>query len=109
MQKEKVGMVTEREKKEILRLYERKNALKELYVTLSSPYLTEEEKKALYERIIEDMQETSSQYNEWWREMPKKYRWKSMENGRWTINFETNEIYLDVKEGNPCREEACND
>lgn len=102
MQKEKVGIVTEDEKKEILRLHERKNALKELYITLTSPYLSEEERRTLYEMTINDLEKTVSQFDSWWRRMPKKYNFKSMKNGYWTIDFETNEIYLEAQEGGCC-------
>ncbi len=42
-------------------------ASKELFVTLASPYLIEEERKILYEKIVDDMGKTFSQYENWWR------------------------------------------
>jgi CXXX repeat modification system protein len=107
MLKEKVGAVTENEKKAILRLYERKSALKELYLTLTSPYLTGEERKTLYEMIVDDLEKAISQYEDWWREMPTKYNWKSIESGCWTINFETNEIYLEAQKKNAVEGGSC--
>lgn len=107
MLKEKVGKVTEDEKKAILRLYERKSALKELYLTLTSPHLTEEERKTLYEMIVDDLEEAISQYENWWREMPAKYNWKSIECGCWTIDFETNEIYLEAQKEDSMDEGSC--
>jgi len=107
MKREIVGKVTEDEKREIRRLYERRCALKELYITLASPYLSEEERKVLYEKICDDMERTISQYDDWWRQMPEKYSWKRMENGCWTVNFETNEVYLEDQEGDSCKTGIC--
>lgn len=107
-QKEKVGKVTEDERKEIQRLHERRSALKELYLTLASPYLDEEERRTLYERIIDDLEKTISQYDSWWREIPKKYQWKSKEKGHWIIDFETNVVYLEDEEGECIGKENCN-
>ena len=106
MMKESVGSITESEKKEILRLYERKNALKELFVTLASPYLIEEERKILYEKIVDDMEKTFSQYENWWRVIAARYKWKSRENWRWMIDFNTNEVYLEDNGEDSCGEEC---
>lgn len=94
MYSEKVGVVTENEKREILILNERKSSLKELLLTLDSPMLTLDERDSMYKKIIEDMEEVSLKYREWWTEKSSKYNWKYSENGEWSINFHTNEIFL---------------
>lgn len=94
MYTEKVGAVTENEKREILLLNERKSALKELLLTLDSPILSPEEKDNMYKKIVKDMEEVSSKYKEWWMEKNNKYSWKYSEKGEWSINFHTNEIFL---------------
>ncbi|GFZ33070.1 hypothetical protein CSC2_35960 [Clostridium zeae] len=94
MFKEKVGYVTDEEKKEILRLYERRIALNELLPALTNMSLPEEEVEHVYEKIIHDVVKTKEQFDNWWADTAKKYQWKSVENGNWTINFDTNEIIL---------------
>lgn len=97
MNKEKVGSVTEQEKEEIKKLYERKNALKEIIPSLNSGLLTNEQKDELYERVVQDMVKTNAAFQRWWDEKGEQYNWKSVENGNWNIDFETNEIYLITK------------
>lgn len=96
MIKQKVGEVTEDEKEEVLMLYDRKSALKELFLTLGSPYLTEGEKETLKDRIIEDIAKVNSLYEQWWRDKREKYNWKSREKGQWLIDFRTREVYLEI-------------
>lgn len=50
MYSEKVGVVTENEKREILILNERKSSLKELLLTLDSPMLTLDERDDMYKK-----------------------------------------------------------
>lgn len=83
-----VGTVTEEEKMEILLLHERRNGLNELAKILTS------DNEALYEKLVKDMGETSSKFQEWWNRMAMQYCWKRVENGHWEIDFNTNEVYL---------------
>ncbi len=83
-----VGKVTEEEKKEIQSLFERKNGLNELAKILTA------DNEALYEKLIKDIGETSSKFQEWWDRMSKQYNWERAENGHWEIDFSTNEIFL---------------
>ena len=85
--KKKVGQVTTEEKEEILSLFERKNGLSELAKIIK-------DNDALYEKMVTDMGETSTKFQNWWNRMEGKYQWEGSENGNWEINFETNEIYL---------------
>lgn len=86
--KKKVGSVTSEERDEIQSLFERKNGLNELARILTA------DNKVLYERLVTDLGETSSKFQNWWDVMSMKYHWESVENGNWEINFENCEIYL---------------
>lgn len=94
MNKEKVGIVTELEKEEIKKLYDRKNALNELIPALNSDLLSQIQKDELYEKVITDIGNTTSSFQFWWNDKASKYNWKSVESGNWNIDFETNEIFL---------------
>lgn len=88
MSKKVVGSVTEEEKNAIQRLFERRNGLNELAKILTV------DNKELYERLVKDMGETGTKFQQWWNDMSAKYQWESAENGTWEINFQTNEILL---------------
>lgn len=86
--KEKVGQVTPEERNEIQQLFERKNGLNELAKILTP------DNDALYQKLVKDMGETGSKFQNWWDRMSAQYQWKSTPNGHWEINFETCEIFL---------------
>lgn len=86
--KKTVGQVTEEEKNEILQLFERRNGLNELAKVLTS------DNETLYEKLIKDMGETGTKFQNWWNRMSTKYQWEADENGHWEINFDTCEILL---------------
>ena len=86
--KTKVGTVTTDERDEIKRLFERRNGLNELAKVLTP------DKGEIYERLIIDMGETSTKFQQWWDNMYQKYCWRSSENGNWEIDFESCDIYL---------------
>lgn len=88
MSKRIIGSVTEQEKNEIQSLFERRNGLNELAMILTA------ENDALYEKLVKDMGETSTKFQNWWDTMSQKYQWERVENGNWEINFDTCEIYL---------------
>lgn len=83
-----VGKVTEEERNAIQAIFERRIGLQELAKILK-PDDTE-----LYEKLIKDLGETSTRFQNWWDEMGKKYQWESALNGNWSINFDTCEITL---------------
>ena len=91
MIKKVVGHVTENEKSEIQRLFERRNGLDELAKILTP------ENEELYERLVKDMGDTATKFQQWWDSMAQKYQWEGVENGSWEINFHTNEIILVTK------------
>lgn len=83
-----VGQVTNEEKNQIQQLFERRNGLNELAKILTS------DNEALYEKLVKDLGETSTKFQQWWDTMSSKYQWESVPNGNWEINFNTNEIIL---------------
>lgn len=83
-----VGSVSEQEKKEIQQLFERRNGLTELAKIITA------DNDALYQKLVKDMGETATNFQQWWDKMYEKYQWERTENGSWEINFQTNEIYL---------------
>ena len=86
--RKKVGQVTPEERNEIQTLFERRNGLNELAKILTS------DNTELYEKLVKDMGDTTTKYQNWWDRMAQKYLWESSENGKWEINFETCEIFL---------------
>ena len=86
--KKVIGQVTPEEKNEIQTLFERRNGLNELAKILTA------DNAELYERLVKDMGETGTKFQNWWDTMAHKYQWESAPNGNWEINFETCEISL---------------
>ncbi len=86
--KKVVGQVTPEEKDEIQMLFERRNGLNELAKILTA------DNADLYEKLVKDLGETGTKFQNWWDRMAQKYRWESAENGHWEINFDTCEITL---------------
>ena len=83
-----VGQVTVEEKNEIQSLFERRNGLNELAKIVTA------DNTELYEKLVKDMGETGTKFQNWWDRMSQKYQWESSENGHWEINFDTCEITL---------------
>ena len=83
--------MTEEEKKEIQSLFERRNGLNELAKIVTAA------NEELYEKLVKDLGETGTRFQQWWDSMAQKYRWESAENGNWEINFESNEIFLVIQ------------
>ena len=83
-----VGQVTVEEKNEIQTLFERRNGLNELAKIVTA------DNTELYEKLVKDMGETGTKFQNWWNRMAEKYQWESSENGNWEINFDTCEITL---------------
>lgn len=86
--KKKVGQVTFDEKNEIQMLFERRNGLNELAKILTS------DNSDLYEKLVVDMGQTSTKFQQWWDKMASQYNWETDADGKWEIDFETCEIYL---------------
>ena len=83
-----VGQVTREEKDEILVLFERRNGLNELAKIVTA------DNTDLYEKLVKDLGETGTKFQQWWDAMAQKYHWESVADGNWEINFETCEVNL---------------
>ncbi len=86
--KKEVGSVTAEERDEIQALFERRNGLAELAKILTA------DNAELYERLVKDMAETSTKFQNWWSSMSEKYSWESSPEGNWEIDFNDCTIYL---------------
>jgi len=89
--KKEIGKVSPEERDEIQHLFERRNGLTELAKILTP------DNKELYEMLVKDMGETNGKFQRWWDGMAAKYGWESAENGHWSIDFETCNIYLETE------------
>ena len=83
-----VGQVLPEERDKIQQLFERRNGLNELarIVTADS---TEP-----YEKLVKDLGETGTRFQQWWNRMAQKYQWEGCDDSNWEINFNTCDIYL---------------
>lgn len=88
MVKKIIGQVTAEEKDEIQTLFERRNGLNELAKIVTA------DNAELYEKLVKDLGETGTKFQNWWDRMAAKYQWESAEGGNWEINFDTCEISL---------------
>lgn len=88
MEKKKVGIVTTEERDEIQKLFRRHSGLTDLAKIVTADNVE------LYEKVINDLGDTNTKFQDWWNRKGEKYNWESAENGRWQINFDTCEIYL---------------
>lgn len=87
-----VGQVTPEETKEIQVLFERRNGLTELAKIVNADNVE------LYEKLVKDMGETSTKFQQWWDDKARQYGWESHPKGNWEINFQTGDIILVVNE-----------
>lgn len=92
--KQKLGTVTAGERDAIQGLFERKNALQELFGSLNGNAMSEGEFASLYEKIVKDMGKTTTAYKQWWSSMSETYGWEEVHGKHWTINFSTCEVFL---------------
>lgn len=86
--KKEIGSVTKQERDEIQTLFERRNGLNELAKILTA------NNSDLYEKLVKDLAETTTKFQNWWDTNSIKYQWESAPNGNWEIDFNTCKIYL---------------
>lgn len=84
-----IGKVSETERDDIQALFERRNGLTELAKIVDANNVE------LYEKMVKDMGETSTKFQQWWDDMAKRYHWEGTPTGHWSINFDTCEISLE--------------
>lgn len=90
--KKEVGKVTPQERDEIKRLFERRMGLVELAKIVNTS------DTELYDRLVTDLGDNSTKFQQWWDNMSEKYDWESSDEGNWEIDFQTCIIYLNVPE-----------
>lgn len=90
--KKVIGQVTVEERDQIQALFERRNGLNELAKILTA------DNTELYERLVKDLGDTGSKFQNWWDTMSKKYEWETDDNGHWEIDFDSCEIALVINE-----------
>lgn len=90
--KKEVGKVTPQERDEIKRLFERRMGLVELAKIVNAS------DTELYDRLVTDLGDNSTKFQQWWDKMSEKYDWESSDEGNWEIDFQTCIIYLNVPE-----------
>ena len=83
-----VGKVTAEEKNEIQTLFERRNGLNELAKIVTW------DNNELNEKLVKDLGETGTKFQNWWNRMGEKYQWESIDGSNWEIDFDTCNIYL---------------
>lgn len=89
--RKRVGQVSPEERDQIRALFERKNALLELFRTLAD---ADQVNDTIYERVVADLGKVTTQFNEWWTAKQKKYNWQGIAGGHWDIDFDDCSIYL---------------
>jgi CXXX repeat modification system protein len=89
-----LGTISLEESEAARKLLGRKDALKELAQIIP---MSKESEDVLYERILEDMAETSVKIEEWWKGTANKYGWAYSPTDRWYLNMATCEVSLDSK------------
>lgn len=90
--KKEVGKVTPQERDDIKRLFERRMGLVELAKIVNAS------DTELYDRLVTDLGDNSTKFQQWWDNMSEKYDWESSDEGNWEIDFQTCIIYLNVPE-----------
>jgi CXXX repeat modification system protein len=88
MNKKPIGLVTPEERNEIQTLFERRNGLNELANILTA------DNTDLYEKLVQDLGETGTKFQNWWDKMAEKYQWESVDGSNWEIDFDSCIIYL---------------
>lgn len=83
-----VGQVLPEERDEIQQLFERRNGLNELARIVTA------DNTELYEKLVKDLGETGTRFQQWWDRMAQKYQWESSDGCNWEISFDTCDIYL---------------
>lgn len=86
--KKEIGRVTEAERDAIQALFERRNGLNELAKIITA------DNNELYEKLVKDLGETGTRFQQWWDSMAQKYQWEGIDDGHWEIDFSTCAIYL---------------
>lgn len=85
-----VGTVNEEERNDILNLFEKRVALKNLGIIISQM----DEESCI--RFQKDSEEAAQEFNQWWGNMSQKYKFEKDNSGYWSIDFETGQVVLNI-------------
>ncbi len=89
---ELIATISKEDSRQMLQIFERKTGLENiLNIAEPNPLVTDE---ALYEKFIKDYNTTVNDLQNYWNAMAEKYNFKSEKGKQWTIDFETQNIYL---------------
>lgn len=91
MENKVVGKISVIEKDELLKHFQRKNALLELSKSLN---LESPDKKELYEKIVSDLGDANFNIEQWWKVKGQEYAWEARQGGQWMIDFNSCEIIV---------------
>jgi CXXX repeat modification system protein len=96
-----VGSVTPEERDAIQKIHYRRLALYDLIHFLNDRCReTESLDENLYQRIVRDLSRANAEFESWWRAKASEYKWKKIPNGHWSVDFDTCEVILELKEEN---------
>lgn len=96
MTNEIIAFITEEEKKEILKVHERRIALSELQHSLDNTMLilSLDEKREINKKIAADRIKTENMLNGKWVNLAQKYLWNYGEDWHWSLDFKTNQMTI---------------
>ena len=86
----KIGIVTEKENREIKEIFGRKMALEELIVSIQDIDINTK----LYNKLIEDIMDCNTKMKEWWKKTAKAHEWSYTANQTWNVDFDSREVNL---------------
>lgn len=75
------------------KIYQRKMALLELMPTIKSP-MDKDSLDYLYEKIVNDLQETNQKMKDWWLNTSKAHGLEYGEEYSWRVNFQKQEVTI---------------
>lgn len=87
------GKLTAEETEFIQKLYQRKMALLELMPTIKTP-MDKESLDYIYEKIVNDLQETNQKMHKWWLDVSNSHGWKYGDGDMWSVNFKDREVSI---------------
>jgi CXXX repeat modification system protein len=94
MEREIIGTVTREEKNELMVFFERKIGIEELTASLESDLLSLDKKENIQNKMIDELGKVNLNLQAWWNKMYEKYNWKSIDGYKWSIDFQTCEIFF---------------
>lgn len=88
--KTQLGRITKEEGEKLKIIDMKKRALRELLISISERKTSTE----LYERIVSDYTDTTTQMNDWWQSIAKSRGWEFDSSDSWLVDYNENTVYL---------------